>query len=110
VLPGVAIEGVRDHCYFHCEAHLWIVPARVEGNWLTGDGELRLRQAYQAVSGSMVVDGREWPIGNGRLRGDRISFEAGGAVYSGRVTAGRIDGHVTRNGRRTSWTAIPAQR
>lgn len=31
------------------QAHLWIIPAKVEGSWKTGNGELQLIQKYQML-------------------------------------------------------------
>jgi SAM-dependent methyltransferase len=75
---------------------LWIVPARVEGQWrLTQDGQtadLSLAQRYQDLAGSL--GGR--PIAEGRLRGDRIAFTAdmggGPRRFEGRVEGDRIVG------------------
>ncbi|HWH77673.1 MAG TPA: class I SAM-dependent methyltransferase, partial [Candidatus Binatus sp.] len=39
--------SVKDGCVSYCTAHLWIVPAKVEGNWQLADGELTLKQTYQ---------------------------------------------------------------
>src|SRR5881628_2927533 len=64
-----------------CTALFWIVPAKVGGTWKLGQGDLKLTQKFQMVSGSLG----SVPIANGRLRGDEISFSAGGAKYTGRV-------------------------
>jgi SAM-dependent methyltransferase len=57
----------------------WVVPAKVDGAWQVRVGEraidVRMRQTYQWVDGSAVVDGREYPIRNGRLRGAQISLD-----------------------------------
>src|SRR5580765_1642288 len=34
----------KDGCISYCTAYLWIVPAKVEGNWQLADGELTLKQ------------------------------------------------------------------
>src|SRR4051812_35396041 len=41
----------KDGCISYCTAYLWIVPAKVEGNWQLADGELTLKQTYQMISG-----------------------------------------------------------
>lgn len=63
---------------------LIIVPAAAAGTWRMPNGELTLKQRYQAISGILETDGKAIPITNGRLRGDRISFAAGGMTYAGR--------------------------
>ncbi|MBI4265100.1 MAG: methyltransferase domain-containing protein, partial [Acidobacteria bacterium] len=74
-----ADETVRldGDCAAWCTALLWIVPAKVAGPWRLSDGELRLEQAYQVVTGTLG----SMPIANGRLRGDAITFTAGAAEY-----------------------------
>jgi SAM-dependent methyltransferase len=92
-------------CGDWCTALLWVVPAKVAGTWKLPDGELSLIQAFQVVGGS-------WAgalITNGRLVGDRISFSAGEALFSGRVEGNRIAGTLTTSGgtRRVSATREP---
>src|SRR5574341_1524130 len=59
--------NVKDSCISYCTAHLWIVPAKVEGNWQLGDGELTLKQSYQMLSGSLRRGNNSVPIANGKL-------------------------------------------
>ena len=40
-------------CNSWCTAHLWIVPAKVEGTWTFPQGELTLRQTYQLIMGNL---------------------------------------------------------
>jgi predicted RNA methylase len=86
-------------------AYLWIVPAKVAGNWQLGDGELVLDQKFQKVEGTLKLGQRSVAIANGKLRGDQISFIAGDAEYAGRVGAGLIDGTVKTGGDTKKWTA-----
>jgi SAM-dependent methyltransferase len=81
-------------CMTWCTALLYIVPAKVSGNWRLGDAELALEQKFQTVSGTLSRDGKSMPIRNGRLRADQISFSAGNAEYSGRITGDAIRGEV----------------
>ena len=92
-------------CGSWCTVLLIIVPAVVAGTWRMPAGELALEQRFQAVSGSLSVDGKSTPVTNGRLRGDRISFTAGGTTYSGRVSGDSMRGDAG------SWTAtrLPAR-
>src|SRR4029453_29599 len=39
--------NVKEGCASYCTAHLWIVPAKVEGTWKMPQGELALTQKYQ---------------------------------------------------------------
>jgi hypothetical protein len=82
-----------SNCPNYCTAHLWIVPAKVDGTWKMPQGELKLTQTYQTFSGSLG----NTPISTGKLVGDQISFEAGGARYEGRVSGNTIQGTVRTN-------------
>ena len=73
-----------------CTALLWIVPARVAGTWQTPQGELVLKQQFQMLSGSLRTAGKTFAL-RGRVRGDQISFTAGGRQYQGTVTGKRLD-------------------
>jgi hypothetical protein len=80
--------NVTENCTSWCTALLWIVPAKVQGTWRTSQGELRLTQQFQTVSGSLGSAA----IADGRLRGDQLSFTAGGVKYSGTVSGNSIKG------------------
>jgi len=96
--------GVKEGCTAYCTAYLWIVPARVEGTWRTGGGELALKQRFQVIGGLLKEGGRETAV-SGRLDGDRVSFTAGAARYSGRVGRDIIKGTVSEGGKSGPWTA-----
>jgi hypothetical protein len=83
--------GTTPNCTQWCKAMLWIVPAKVGGAWKLPQGELTLTQSFQNVSGTLGST----PIVNGKLRGDQVTFEAGGSRYTGRVNGETIDGTVT---------------
>jgi hypothetical protein len=72
-------------------AYLWIVPAKVDGNWrVEGAGDLTLKQTFQKLDGTM--GGK--PLTNASLRGDAVTFTADGREYSGRVAGARMEGSV----------------
>ena len=72
-------------------AYLWIVPAKVDGNWrIEGGGDLALKQTFQKIEGAS--GGKA--ITNATLRGDAISFSVDGRDYSGRVSGERMEGGV----------------
>lgn len=89
-------ETVTDDCTSWCTAHLWIVPAKVEGTWQMPQGTLTIKQDFQNVTGTLGSA----PI-TGKLRGAEIEFTAGGQKYTGTVNGNTITGTV--NGQ--SWTA-----
>lgn len=73
-------------------AYLWIVPAKVEGTWQLAQGELSLTQSFQMLTGTLKTGGTVLALRNGKLRGDQISFAAGNAEYSGRVSGNSMEG------------------
>jgi SAM-dependent methyltransferase len=95
-----------DGCDRWCTAMLWIVPARVGGTWRTPKGDLTLTQRCQFITGTL---GHE-PIGNGRLRGEEISFTVGTTTYRGRADGDRMQVAGTMEGKHVEWTARPANR
>lgn len=105
------------------EVYLWIVPADAGGEWRwqgagAGEVELRLAQAFQALSGTASVGGRPARVEEGRMQGDRIRFillsDAEGRAmrreYSGRVSGDTITGTVRQDGREAGWTAARVKR
>ncbi len=91
---------VDEECTSWCTAHLWIVPAKVEGAWQLPQGELTLKQEFQMLSGTLGSTA----ISDGRLRGADITFSVGNARYTGRVDGHAIQGTVT-GGSGGAWTA-----
>jgi precorrin-6B methylase 2 len=91
---------VDGDCTSWCTAHLWIVPAKVEGTWQIAQGPLTLAQKYQMVSGTLGST----PITDGRLRGDELTFTVGSAKYTGRVNGNTISGSIG-GGSGGKWTA-----
>jgi SAM-dependent methyltransferase len=100
---------VNDDCQSYCTALFWIVPAKVAGTWRLPQGELALKQTFQMISGTIRSGNVSTPITNGRLRGDQISFTAGGAQYTGRVNGNVIEGNV-RGGTDSKWRATRARK
>jgi hypothetical protein len=84
---------------------LYIVPAKVQGTWRDSASNLEIVQAFDAVTGTLTVDGKPMPIADGKVVGSRITFTAGDAVYSGDVNGNRIAGTVQRGGRQQPWSA-----
>ncbi len=83
---------VEGDCDSWCTAYLWIVPARAEGVWKLPNGELTLRQQYQKLSGTLRLGDRSMVIADGKVDGERISFNAGNLRYGGRLIGDVIDG------------------
>jgi hypothetical protein len=89
--PDQTIQA-GEGCTSWCRAHLWIVPAKVNGTWKLPNGELNLEQKYQTVSGTLRTGNSSMAIGNGKLVGDLITFMAGNSQYTGRVNGNAIEG------------------
>jgi hypothetical protein len=82
---------VTEGCSSYCKAYFWIVPAKVDGTWNTEKGELSLKQTYQTFTGTLKNGNDVTPITDGKLKGDSITFTAGGMEYSGKVNGSTID-------------------
>jgi precorrin-6B methylase 2 len=95
-----SVESGRD-CYNYCTALLWIVPAKVEGTWKLSQGQLVIKQTFQMISGTL----NSGTPAEGKLRGDEISFTAGGTRYVGRVSGNTMQGTYTSGSGTGTWTA-----
>ncbi len=73
-----------------CTALLWIVPAQVAGVHKLPQGELTLKQQYQKLSGSLRTEGNTYGL-EGKVRGNQITFTAGGRTYHGRMKGKRLE-------------------
>jgi len=100
--PDQTTDIRGELCSNWCEAYLWIVPAKVGGTWKLDNGQLRIEQEFQEISGAITLNGKEQKF-TGRLDGDMISFNAGGTEYTGTVSGNTISG--TRSGGGGSWKA-----
>jgi SAM-dependent methyltransferase len=90
-------------CTNWCTAHLWIVPAKVEGTWKLSQGELAINQTFQMITGTLKSGNTVSQI-NGKLNGDQITFTAGATQYTGRVNSNAMEG--TAGG--AKWSATRA--
>ena len=103
----VMISGVTTTLIY-----LYVVPAKVAGKWNAQmppavsrvPATLSLRQQLTRVSGSLRLDGREIPLEDVKLRGDRLSFKVAGrkGEYTGLIKGNAIEG--TFDGK-TPWSA-----
>jgi len=102
--------------------YLWIVPARVEGEWtfeLSSGGKTRrtrlvLQQHFQFVSGSVELTGQgDVPVSHGRLRGEELrlmlppgALDRGPVELVGQVRGNSLSGTVRRADREVAnWSA-----
>lgn len=86
---------VTEDCVSWCTAHLWIVPAKVNGRWTMNGQTLTFDQTFQELKGTLGTT----TITEGKLNGNAITFVAGGVTYTGTVAA---DGRSIKG---TNWTA-----
>ena len=103
----VQISGVTTTLIY-----LYVVPAKVAGNWSAkmppavskAPATLSLRQQLTRVSGSLRIDGKDVPLEDVKLRGDRLTFRVAGrkGEYAGQIKGKAIEG--TFDGR-TPWSA-----
>jgi SAM-dependent methyltransferase len=97
---------LTDNCTSWCSVLLYIVPAKVNGAWESDAGTLQLKQTAQAITGSLGTASIE----GGRVRGDQVSFTAGGAQYVGRVAVGTLTGTVKSAAGEHPWKATRASK
>jgi SAM-dependent methyltransferase len=104
-----AVLGQGDGCTSFCRAHFWIVPAKVNGAWKLGDNQLVIEQKYQNFKGTLTTGGTAAPISDGKLKGDQISFTAGGTQYTGKVSGDAMEGTAKAGSSETKWQATRAK-
>lgn len=97
--------SIGESSSYYRTALLWIVPAQVNGSWKSAVGDITLKQEFQKFAGSINNGGVSTLITSGRLRGDQISFIAGGTQYSGKVDGDIISGRATGGGAAREWSA-----
>ena len=75
-----------------CTALLWIVPVKVAGTHKVPKGEVTLKQEFQVLSGSLSTEGKTFAL-EGKVRGEDVSFTAGGRQYHGKMNGKRLELH-----------------
>ena len=97
-------------------AYLWIVPAKVQGNWRLQSGtegfDMTLEQKYQMLEGSIKLGALNAGLRETRLTGDRVAFSFVDSTgvrrdFTGRVSGNAMEGTVKpEGGAETKWTAV----
>ena len=85
-----ALSGSGACTVSYCTSLLWIVPARVAGSYRLPQGDLVLKQQFQALSGTLERDGKTFVL-EGKVRGEDVSFSAGGREYRGRMNGKNLE-------------------
>jgi hypothetical protein len=109
------------------DVFLWIIPENAAGTWRWRLGaparehEATLEQTFQMLAGEAAVGGQRVRVGNGRMRGDAISFTLVVSLdgrdvrheFAGRVAGEAISGTVTVHAspvQRLEWNATRTAR
>jgi SAM-dependent methyltransferase len=99
-------SSIDDHT-----TYLWIVPAKVGGDWRLGvdlgeteDAVLKISQKFQKIEGTLVARSSQLTLRDATLRGDWIRFslvDYRGVLreFSGRVRGGGISGSMRMAGK-----------
>ncbi len=77
-------------CTSYCTAYFWLVPAKVGGTHKTPQGEFVLKQTFQMLSGSLTTKGETFAL-EGKVRGEDVTFTAGGKKYSGKMNGKNLE-------------------
>jgi SAM-dependent methyltransferase len=96
-----ATEVLESDCQTWCTSLLYFVPAKVSGTWRMPQGELKLDQKFQMLTGTLSAA----PISNGKMRGAEITFASSGSQFVGRVNGDTMEGTVTSGAQKTNWKA-----
>ncbi len=102
------------------DAYLWIVPAKVGGNWKlavpAGSGEeswqVSLDQQFQKLTGKASDGARTFDLAEARLNGPNVRFtfvDANGQKreFNGRTRGNNMEGTTkTQGGTEVKWTAV----
>jgi hypothetical protein len=94
---------------------MYVVPAKVAGKWNAQmppavskqPATISLTQQLTRVSGSVRIDGKDVPLEDVKLRGDRLSFRLAGqrGEFSGQIKDRQIEGIVDKGGAKLPWRA-----
>ncbi|MGH8726071.1 MAG: SAM-dependent methyltransferase [Burkholderiales bacterium] len=94
---------------------MYVVPAKVAGRWSAKmppavsrqPATLSLTQQLTRVRGSVRLDGKEIPLEEVKLRGERLTFKLSGqkGEFTGQVKGKQIEGIVDKGGTKWPWSA-----
>lgn len=94
-------------------AHLWVVPARVAGQWRLAVGDqtyaVALQQTHQMLSGTATRESRSATLLASRVRGTTVRFTFVDAAGESRTFSGQIGPDGMQGTARSADPAKPAQ-
>ena len=82
-------------------AHLWIVPAKIDGVWKIEGGQAIITQTFQNFSGTFTRGNADTKF-TGKIKGNEISFYVEGTEFTGTLSGNTISGTLDGGG---SWSA-----
>lgn len=94
-------------------AHLWIVPARVEGTWEVKDATgtqvtVQLTQSFQNVGGEVIAGARKQTLVGASLRGNDIRFTFNDDKGATRTFVGTVNGSTMKGMLRSGTAQVDA--
>ncbi len=101
---AAANEVAQGECGAWCNIMLYIIPAKVAGTWRTAEGELRLEQKAQWLTGTLRSGDSIRHIELGRVHGEQVSFRLGGVEHSAMLKGNMLAGNMKGRNPGT-WTA-----
>ena len=73
-----------------CRVLHWVVPQKVEGTYTVAQGEVRLEQEFQMLTGTLKQGTTVLTL-TGRVYGEQIMLSAGNKQYVARLSGGRLE-------------------
>lgn len=104
--PYDEMKEIHDESISWNTAYLWIVPAKVGGTWKLNEGELKLTQNYQMVTGKINAGGKSFPLSDGKLRGNVLNFNCNGVNYNCTINNSEMKGTAENEGKTSEWEAV----
>ena len=95
---------VTEGCSSYCKAYFWIVPAKVDGAW-NGQGRTDAETDLPVFTGTLKNGNVITPVTDGKLKGDAITFTAGGTDYTGKVNGNAMEGTAKTGNKEAPWKA-----
>ena len=74
----------------YCRVLFWLVPQRVAGTHKVAQGELKLKQEFQMLTGTLKTAGATVKV-SGRVRGEHVELNAGSKQYRGQIKDGLLE-------------------
>jgi precorrin-6B methylase 2 len=100
------------------DVYLWIVPAKVDGQWTVKDGgqsfTVEIEQEFQELKGRATIGGRAVPLVNAKMNGDQIVFtvEIGGKLetFEGKASGDKMEATSGPVATKREWSATRTSR